>query len=440
MFHRSAIAVSIHRYETKDGTRYRVRWREPGGRMRSRTVASKKDANRLDIDVKARKQRSEPLPQPSSWTLDRAWDEWLSKRGSKKAPATIESYTALWEAHMRGQLGAYPLTQLVAEPMLFEDHDVVLEQRGVGDSSRRKLLMVTSGVMKSCVHWRLIPRNPIRDVPKPPTATKRNPRPFPPVLVERLRLQLSRGRASRGPTAGMADAALVSVMAYAGLRPQEALALTFADLGEKTISVDKAIRYGVGVGPTKTGKPRHPPLPDPVRDDLAELRTARGNPPGGSLIFDAPDGGLWTRWRYSNWRSRVWRPAVEAVAASDPDLKWVANARPYDCRGSFISLQLRAGVPPLDLAAIAGHSSQVMFTHYARVIEELADAPQKLDAEGQILNARDAVREEDAESLAETTIESLKPDSEAKPRVVNMLYGPRRQLKHSKRRSEDLRS
>lgn len=55
-----------------------------------------------------------------------------------------------------------------------------------------------------------------------------------------------------------------------------------------------------------------------------------------------------------------------------------------------MSLHLRAGASPLDIAAWAGHSPQVMFKHYANVIEELVGEP-RLAADEQIVRARSAV-------------------------------------------------
>jgi hypothetical protein len=69
---RRRFAVSVQRYVTADGTRWRVRWREPSGRMRSTTVPSKRDAVALDADLKARKFKGEALPQPGRDTLARA--------------------------------------------------------------------------------------------------------------------------------------------------------------------------------------------------------------------------------------------------------------------------------------------------------------------------------------------------------------------------------
>jgi integrase len=74
----------------------------------------------------------------------------------------------------------------------------------------------------------------VRVVRKPAAARKRTVRVVPPRVVEYLR--------DRSPT--LLDATLISVLAYAGLRPGEALALTWGDVGERTIRVDKALSLG----------------------------------------------------------------------------------------------------------------------------------------------------------------------------------------------------
>ena len=57
----------------------------------------------------------------------------------------------------------------------------------------------------------------------------------PPATIEKLRRTL--------PT--LRDATPVSLIAYAGLRPGEALALTWGDIGERSLSIDKAVSFGV---------------------------------------------------------------------------------------------------------------------------------------------------------------------------------------------------
>jgi len=76
-----------------------------------------------------------------------------------------------------------------------------------------------------------------------------------------------------------------------------------------------------------------------------------------------------------------------------------------------VSLHLRAGASPLEVAAWAGHSPQVMFQHYAAVIEELIDEP-RIPVEEQIARARDVVEDKPAEEL-----DNLAAELFARPRV-----------------------
>ncbi len=179
--------------------------------------------------------------------------------------------------------------------------------------------------------------NPIGQVPKPPAARQRNPRPFPPAVVElicdEIRCRPTKDRDARRP---VGDALLVALMSYAGLRPGEALALRFADVGERTISIDKAVADGEE-RPTKTGNARIAPLVGPLRIDVAMWRQLRGEVDEDALLFPGGSGSHWTRTEFGNWRNRVWKPALETIADRDAKLGWLRNARPYDCRGSFVS-------------------------------------------------------------------------------------------------------
>jgi len=383
--------VSVQRYDTDDGARWRVRWREHDGRMRSRSVTSKREALALDADVKARRFKGEALPRATRDTLADAYAEWLRLRGSRLAPQTLQVYRYVWNAHVRGPgFDAHRLTDLVSDPMLIEELTAGMKERGVGPSSQRKTLVVLSAVLTAAVEWKKIPTNPVWRMRKPPGTRQRHPHPFPPLVVERIKLRMQRRPTRRGdPYRGSGDACIVGLLSYAGLRPGEALALTWEDIGQRTLAVDKAVADGV-VGSTKTGQSRTVPLVEPLRQELEVWQALSGAASGG-LVFPGPDSGPWSRSQANNWRGRVWRPAVEDLAR-ETGLERLARAIPYDCRGSFVSLHLRAGASPLEVAAWAGHSPQVMFKHYANVIEELVGEP-RLAAEEQIHRARAAVQD-----------------------------------------------
>jgi len=366
--------------------------------MHSKSLTSKSAARAFDADVKARKFKGEALPSASKETLAGAYDEWLRLRGSTLAPHTQRVYKYAWTKHIKERgFDANRLNDLVADPVLLEELTADMRDRGVGPAAQRKTLVVLSAVLTAAVQWKKIPTNPVWRMPKPPGTPARHPHPFPPLVVERIRLRMIRRRSR--DASGMrpfGDACLVSMLSYAGLRPGEALALTWGDIGSRTLGVDKAVADGA-VGTTKTGTARSVPLVEPLAHDLSLWWKANDEPGDTTLVFAGPDGAPWSRSQANNWRARVWRPVLESLA-KEKKLERLKDAIPYDCRGSFVSLHLRAGASPLEVAAWAGHSPQVMFQHYANVIEELVGEP-RLSAEEQIDRARTAVEDRPAEEL-----------------------------------------
>lgn len=395
--------MSVQPYTTADGRRWRVRWRGGNGRMRSRTVATKSEALALDADIKSRKFRGDTLPRTGRQTLASACEEWWRLRASALAKTTQAGYRASWKAHVEGRFDGHRLDELAADPQLIEEWLAEMRAEGVGAGAQRKALAVLSAVLGACVEWRKIAVNPCAHVRKPRATRQRLARPFPPLVVEQIRQRMLQRPTTGDELRPLRDALLVSMLAYAGLRPGEALALSFGDIGDHSISVDKAIAVGEEKE-TKTRATRVLPIAFHLRMDLVEWRTKRGWPGERELIFPGRDGAPWSEWMYRNWRRRVWKPVLEDMAASDPALAHLATARPYDCRGSFVSLHLRAGSTPLEVAAWSGHSPQVMFRHYASVIEELVGEP-ALPADEQISRARQAVAEADEGELAELVVD-----------------------------------
>jgi integrase len=64
----------------------------------------------------------------------------------------------------------------------------------------------------------------------------------------------------------MKDATLVCVLAYAGLRPSEALALRWGDIHARTLLVERALTAEGQVQRTKTGQVRSVRLLAPLRE------------------------------------------------------------------------------------------------------------------------------------------------------------------------------
>ena len=147
---------------------------------------------------------------------------------------------------------------------------------------------------------------------------------------------------------------------YGGLRPGEALALTWAHVRDRTILVEAAVSIG-RLAETKTRRRRTVRLLSPLAEDLEGFRQ-RAQRPDGELIFPRPDGDPWRRTDYQNWRRRIYIPAADAAG--------VEIARPYDLRHSFVSLLIAEGHNVVEVARQAGRSPKVALDTYAHVFEE----------------------------------------------------------------------
>jgi hypothetical protein len=94
----------------------------------------------------------------------------------------------------------------------------------------------------------------------------------------------------------------VSLLAYAGLRPDEAT--RWGDLRERTIHVHAS----------KTERARTIKLLQPLAQDLTEWRMASGRPADSALIFPTHDGDEWQLHDRQNWRRRIYQPAAKRRA------------------------------------------------------------------------------------------------------------------------------
>jgi integrase len=145
-----------------------------------------------------------------------------------------------------------------------------LTAAGVGDPTVRKTLAFLQGVLQRAVEWRRIDSNPAKGVRKPPQRRTRVVDLPSAAAIEQMRATL---RAQKR----MRDATLVCVLAYAGLRSGDALALEWRHIRERTILVEQALAFGE-VKETKTGQTRTGPI----------VRSARGRPRGVAAHISPP--------------------------------------------------------------------------------------------------------------------------------------------------------
>ncbi len=183
------------------------------------------------------------------------------------------------------------------------------------------------------------------------------------------------------------------MLAYAGPRPQDALALEWSHVRERTLLFEQKNVDGEIVAGQKTGRPpRTTPLWAPLRGDLVAWQLRSGRRRG--LVFPNYKGEPWSETDWGNWTVRVWRELREQLGVSEP---------PYKLRHSYASLRIREGASIPELAEELGHSPQMTLGTYAHVIHELRGAP-RLPAQQEIARAREEVAERGLERLVREAI------------------------------------
>ena len=144
---------------------------------------------------------------------------------------------------------------------------------------------------------------------------------------------------------------LIRVLAYAGLRWGEVVALTAGrvDLGRRRIEVVEAITEVHGrvvIGTTKNHQRRSVPIPRFLADELATH--IAGKAPG-DLLFTAPEGGVL---RNTNFRPRFFDPAAEKAG--------LPGLTPHELRHTAASLAIAAGANVKAVQQMLGHASAAM--------------------------------------------------------------------------------
>jgi integrase len=350
--------------------RWEVRWRE-GGRRYGRTFDVRADAVAFRFEVRRRQQLGGFVTPDLDVTLAEFVGEWWELHVVPNlARHTQVGYARILTKHVLPELGGTRLRALT--PRLLNRFRADRLRRGVGEPTVRKSLAALQSVLRLAVEEERLDANPVDKVRKPSQVPRRSVDPIPPVMVERLRGQLE-----------LRDATLVSVLAYAGLRPGEALGLRWRDVGERRLAVERAVAFGE-IKSTKTGASRFIDLFPALSDDLDAWKAASLPASPLALVFPRPDGTPWSSDDWTNWRNRVFRAAARRVG--------LLEARPYDLRASFVSLLIFEGHTVIEVARQAGHGPETCLRNYARVFADY-DPASRMPAEDQIRAARTAIEE-----------------------------------------------
>jgi integrase len=347
--------ASVEKRTRNGKTTYRVRYRDPSGRQRSKVFDLKRDADRwLNANETAKQERRWVDPAAGRERFGEWAERWYATTAALR-PTTRRDYRVLLDNQVLPAFAAARLADLDA--LAVREWLAGLVGGGLSAKRARKAHQVLAQVLDAAVDGGKLARNVAAGV-KLPKVQRREMHFLDAVQVEALADAID----PRYPT-------LVRVAAYTGLRPCELVALRVGrlDLLRGTVRVAEAAPEVAGRlewGGVKTHEARTVRLPRFLCDDLAAYLAGRPHGPE-NLVFTAPLGGPL---RESKFVPGYFKPAVRAVGLP-------ATVRFYDLRHTAASLLIREGASVKAVQRQLGHATaSITLDTYGHLFPDELDA------------------------------------------------------------------
>lgn len=334
-----------------------VRYRDHSGKQRAEQFSKKADAQARLREVESAEQTGRlDVLDAGKQSLAQIGAQWFRLTASEWSESTAAEYRYLWNAIVlgRGNGTNYPRAEIADLPIrtIRKSHGNEFREAalaaGVPASSITRCLSLISRTLEFAADDGLIGANPIASVKPPRPSPRAAIDVLTPEQIEAIRRQLP-----------LRDAALVSILGYAGLRPAEVRALRTAQIGGGWLTLTYQNPNGDLIALKKRGEghKRTVPICAALRADLAAVDWS------GEFLFEKSGGGLWEKFDWDNWRKRTFAPAVTAAR--------VSIKRPYDLRHGIASLWYREGIDKATIADWLGHSLAVLERTYAWPVRSL---------------------------------------------------------------------
>ncbi|MCL2395739.1 MAG: site-specific integrase [Acidimicrobiaceae bacterium] len=317
-------------------TGWRVRWRTPDGRGRSKTFPRKADAQRYLTHVEHTKLSGVYVdPRAGRVTVREYGDAWLASRVSWK-PSTRVRYEGILERHIYPVLGPRPLASV--RPTDVQSLVTALSS-SFAPFTVSAIYRVLRSVYRLAVRDRLVATNPCVEIDLPKVV----PRLVVPLTLEQVE--------AIAQAIGLRYRPLVILGAGAGLRVGEALGMPLSgvDFARRELRVTQqvvTVRRVTSLGPPKSAASfRTIPLADTVAEELAEHLQRYPVAPGG-LLVTGNDGAAIPEGRFTH----TWQAAVKRAGLA-PGIRF------HDLRHTFASALIAAGCSVKVVQIALGHGS-----------------------------------------------------------------------------------
>ena len=306
------------------GMRWRARYVDDDGNERSKMFTRKVDAQKwLDNEITAKFATGTYVtPEAGRVTVASVYASWSAAQGHISAK-TATTRRNVWRSRVEPQWGKVAVVDVKTSGVKAWVAKMVAE--GAGTPTIENAFGVLRQVMGAALADNRIARNPCDGVRLP------------------KRKHADRGYLSHVQVAALADAVsrqgeVVRFLAYTGLRWGEMAALRVQDFDvlRRRVNVSRSVTESGGLAwsTPKTWERRSVPFPATLADELAALMVGKGRE---DLVFTDMRGGVL---RNSNWRARVFDPAVTECQKSDDTFPSIT---PHDLRHSAASLAISAG-------------------------------------------------------------------------------------------------
>lgn len=142
----------------------------------------------------------------------------------------------------------------------------------------------------------------------------------------------------------------VSFLFFTGCRPSKAVGLRWVNLTSEFVIFKEAIVEGKYKNSTKTNESRRFPINQQLKELLNNLV------PVSDYIFTAKQGGFIN---LNNFNRRAWNTILSDIP--------IRYRTPYNCRHTFITECLNAGVTVSTVAQWVGNSPKIIYEYYAGI-------------------------------------------------------------------------
>ncbi|BBY05445.1 tyrosine-type recombinase/integrase [Mycobacterium noviomagense] len=323
------------------GLRWQARWVDDDGCEQSKSFDTKGAAKQwLDSEITAKVATGTYVPPRAGvLTVAEVYTSWSASQGhiSAKTAATRKS---AWGSRVEPQWGAVAVADVKTAAV--RAWVAKLKSEGVGVPGIENAFGLLRQVLGAAVEEARIPRNPCDGVKLP------------------KREHPDRGYLTHVQVVALAatverDGTVVRFLAYTGLRWGEMAALRVRDFDmlRRRVNVSRSVTEAGGLvwRTPKTWERRSVPFPAALADELSALMVGKSR---DTLVFTDMRGGVL---RNSNWRARVFAPAVAACQKADESFPTIT---PNDLRHTAASLAISAGANVKAVQRMLGHAKASM--------------------------------------------------------------------------------